>query len=336
MKNILVTGGTGFIGSHTVVELVASGYNPVIVDNFSNSNPSVLDKLAQITGRDITYYETDFRDVKKLESIIDSEKIDGVIHFAAFKAVGESVKEPLKYYDNNVSGLIALLEVLERKSVSNLVFSSSCTVYGEPDALPITEAAPTKPATSPYGASKQMAETIIKDVATASSSLKALSLRYFNPIGAHKSSKIGELPIGVPANLIPFVTQAAAGLRDILVVHGNDYDTPDGSCIRDYIHVVDLAKAHVKALEHIDKKPSGYYDFCNIGTGQGTSVLEVIGTFEKVTGQKVPYAVGPRREGDIVKIYASVDYAQKLLGWKAEKTLAEALLDAWRWQKTLY
>ena len=209
-------------------------------------------------------------------------------------------------------------------------------MYGEPDALPITEAAPTKPATSPYGASKQMAETIIKDVATASSSLKALSLRYFNPIGAHKSSKIGELPIGVPANLIPFVTQAAAGLRDILVVHGNDYDTPDGSCIRDYIHVVDLAKAHVKALEHIDKKPSGYYDFCNIGTGQGTSVLEVIGTFEKVTGQKVPYAVGPRREGDIVKIYASVDYAQKLLGWKAEKTLAEALLDAWRWQKTLY
>lgn len=335
MKNILVTGGVGFIGSHTVVELVAAGYNPVIVDNFSNSDRKVLDNLCAITGRSLNFYEQDFQDKVKLASLIDKEKIDGVIHFAAYKAVGESVSQPLKYYDNNIAGLVSLLEVLEEKGVSNLVFSSSCTVYGEPDNLPITESAPVKPATSPYGASKQMAETIIRDVTLASPKLRSLALRYFNPIGAHPSGKIGELPIGVPANLIPFVTQAAAGIRDALTVHGDDYDTPDGSCIRDYIHVVDLAKAHVKALEHIDLKPSGYYNFCNIGTGTGSSVLEVIHTFEKVNNVKVPYVVGPRRSGDIVQIYASVDYARELLGWKAEKTLSDALLDAWNWQQTL-
>jgi UDP-glucose 4-epimerase len=335
MRNILVTGGAGFIGSHTVVELVNAGYRPVIIDNFSNSDRSVLPALNEITGQQIICYEGDFQDQKLLAKVFAKENIDGVIHFAAFKAVGESVKKPLEYYRNNVAGLVSLLEATEQHKVPNLVFSSSCTVYGEPDKLPITEESPNKPAASPYGATKQMCETIIHDATIGSNNLRSLSLRYFNPIGAHSSALIGELPIGIPANLVPFVTQAAAGIRKQLTVFGNDYPTPDGTCIRDYIHVVDLAKAHVKALQHVAKQKTGYYDTCNVGTGKGSSVLEVIKTFEKVTGQKVPYKVGSRRAGDIIKIYAAVDKSKKMLGWQTEKSLADALTDAWHWQQNI-
>jgi UDP-glucose 4-epimerase len=335
MKNILVTGGAGYIGSHTVVELINAGYRPVIVDNFTNSEKAVIERLKKLTEKDIVCYKQDFQNKVKLKSVINNEKIDGVIHFAAYKAVGESVQEPIKYYDNNVAGLIKLLEVLEENKIPNLVFSSSCTVYGEPDKLPITENASVKPATSPYGATKQMCETIIRDVSHASETMRSLSLRYFNPIGAHESAEIGERPIGTPANLVPFITQAAAGLRGGLTVHGSDYPTPDGTCIRDYIHVVDLAKAHVKTLQHLQKQKPKYYDFCNIGTGKGNSVLDVIKTFEKVTGQKVPYKIGERRDGDIMAVYADVTKSKKMLGWQAEKNLADALKDAWRWQQNI-
>lgn len=334
MKNILVTGGCGFIGSHTVVELKNAGYNPIIIDNFSNSDPSVLKSLSKIVGGKVAFYEGDYQDKNLLEKIFNDEAIDGIIHFAAFKAVGESVGEPLKYYRNNVAGLITLLETMERAGINKIVFSSSCTVYGEPDTLPITEQAPTKPATSPYGATKQMCETILRDTCH-SSDLRALALRYFNPIGAHPSGLIGELPIGTPQNLVPFVTQTAAGWREKLVVFGNDYDTPDGTNIRDYIHVVDLARAHVSALAFLDKQRPSTYDICNCGTGKGTSVLEVIKGFEKATGVKLNYEIGPRREGDVVKTYASVKRAKEMLGWEAEFTLLQALADAWRWQQTL-
>jgi UDP-glucose 4-epimerase len=336
MKNILVTGGAGFIGSHTVVELVEAGYKPIIVDNFSNSHRSVITKLEEIIGRPAKFYEGDYQDKKLLKQIFIKDRIDGVIHFAAHKAVGESVEKPLTYYLNNVAGLVYLLEAMEEQKVSNLVFSSSCTVYGQPDKLPVTEESPVKPAESPYGATKQMCETIIQDLSLASKQLRAVSLRYFNPIGAHSSAKIGELPIGIPANLVPFITQAVAGIRDRIVVFGNDYDTPDGTCIRDYIHVVDLAKAHVKAIEYIvSKGDSSFYDTFNIGTGKGSSVLEVIKVFERATGKKVPHKIGPRRAGDVVSTYAAVEKSQKILGWKAEKTLADALTDAWHWQQTL-
>jgi UDP-glucose 4-epimerase len=335
MKNILVTGGAGYIGSHTVVELINSGYRPVIVDNFANSDKAVIERLKKLTKHDIVCYRQDFQDQVKLKSVIQNEKIDGVIHFAAYKAVGESVQEPIKYYDNNVAGFVNVLEVLEENKIPNLVFSSSCTVYGEPDKLPITESAAVKPATSPYGATKQMCETILSDVTHSSKTLRSLSLRYFNPIGAHGSAEIGELPIGAPANLVPFITQAVAGLRSELTVYGNNYPTPDGTCIRDYIHVVDLAKAHVKALQHLGKQKPKYYDFCNIGTGKGSSVLEVINTFEKVTGQNVPYEIGAKRDGDIMAVYADVTKSKKMLGWQAEKKLDDALADAWRWQQNI-
>jgi UDP-glucose 4-epimerase len=335
MKNILVTGGAGYIGSHTVVELINAGYGPVTVDNFANSEKKVIERLKKLTGQDIVCYEQNFQDEEKINNVLQKEKIDGVIHFAAYKAVGESVQEPIKYYDNNVAGLIKLLEVLEKNKIPNLVFSSSCTVYGEPDKLPITESALVKPATSPYGATKQMCETIISDVSHASKTLRSLSLRYFNPIGAHESAEIGELPIGTPANLVPFITQAVAGLRSELTVYGSDYPTPDGTCIRDYIHVVDLAKAHVKALQHLDKQNPKYYDFCNVGTGKGSSVLEVIKTFEKATGQKIPYKIGTKRDGDIMAVYADVTKSKKMLGWQAEKKLDDALADAWRWQQKI-
>ncbi len=334
MKNILVTGGCGFIGAHTVVELVAAGYKPVIVDNFSNSDATVLAGIAKITGHKPTFYQGDFQDRQLLPKILRAEKIDGIIHFAAFKAVGESVEKPLAYYKNNVAGLIELLELLDKEKVTQLVFSSSCTVYGEPDHLPITENTPTKPAESPYGATKQMCETIIRDTAAASQ-LRAIALRYFNPIGAHSSAAIGELPRGIPQNLVPFVTQTAAGWRDQLTVFGDDYDTPDGTNIRDYIHVVDLAKAHIKALEYIARQKPSFYDVCNCGTGKGSSVLDVIKAFEVASGQKLRYHVGPRRHGDIVKTYASVEKANAVLGWKAELSLQDALADAWRWQQTL-
>jgi UDP-glucose 4-epimerase len=335
MKNILVTGGAGFIGSHTVVELVAAGYNPVIVDNFNNSEESVLERLKQITGRGIFCYRQNYQDKEALISVIEKASIDGVIHFAAYKAVGESVENPLKYFQNNVAGLITLLETLEEMGVPNLVFSSSCTVYGEADKLPLTEASPIKPAASPYGATKQMGEIIIKDTTLASKKLRSIALRYFNPIGAHPSALIGELPIGVPSILVPFITQTVAGWREELSVFGNDYPTLDGTCIRDYIHVVDLAKAHVKALEHLDKQSPQYFDVFNVGTGKGSSVLEVIQTFEQATGKKVPYKIGPRRPGDIIASYANAGKAKSQLSWQSEKTLRDALADAWRWQQTL-
>lgn len=335
MANILVTGGAGFIGSHTVVELAAAGHKPVIIDNLVNSDRSVVERLEKIIGEPVIFYEQNFQDIPKLQQVVEKEQITGIIHFAAYKAVGESVQEPLKYYENNVAGLITLLDYMETSPVKNFVFSSSCTVYGNPDELPVTEDSPIKPAVSPYGATKQMDETILQDATTVTKQYNALSLRYFNPIGAHPSALIGELPKGVPANLVPFVTQTAAGIRDKLIVHGNDYDTPDGSCIRDYIHVVDLAKAHVKALEYLVSQPTQFYDVINVGTGQGSSVLEVIKTFEQETGLKLPYEIGPRRAGDVVSTYASVTKAQKVLGWQAEKTLAAALADAWRWQQTL-
>jgi UDP-glucose 4-epimerase len=335
MKNILVTGGAGFIGSHTVVELANSNYNPIIVDDFSNSNESVIERLNDIVQKKVIYYKGKYQDTNLLAKINAKYTIEGIIHFAAFKAVGESTEQPLIYYENNVAGLVTLLKFLELNKISTFVFSSSCTVYGEPDKLPITEESSIKVAASPYGSTKQMCETIISDVSKSSKNLRSISLRYFNPIGAHESAKIGELPIGVPANLVPFVTQAAAGLRKELIVYGNDYPTPDGTCIRDYIHVVDLAKAHIRALEYLLDKPASFNDFVNIGTGKGSSVLDVINTFERATGQKVPYRFGPRRSGDIVKIYAGIKKAKIKLNWTAEKSLEDSLKDAWRWQETL-
>jgi len=335
MKNILVTGGAGFIGSHTVVELVDSGYTPVILDNFSNSNPSALEGIKNIAKTDVSFYEGDYQNTELLRDIIKKEKIDGVIHFAAFKAVGESIQKPLDYYQNNVAGLIVLLRVLNETNVQNLVFSSSCTVYGEPYSLPVTEESPIKPAESPYGSTKQMDETIIRD-ATRAQKLHAIALRYFNPIGANSSGLIGELPIGTPANLVPFVTQTAAGLRKELTIYGNDYPTTDGTCVRDYIHVVDLAKAHIKALEYITRQKSDhFYNVINVGTGQGSSVLDVIKTFEKVNNIKLAYKIGPRRDGDIVSTFADVTKAKEKLNWQTELTLADALKDAWNWQKNI-
>lgn len=333
MKNVLVTGGAGFIGSHTVVELVKAGLRPIIVDNFSNSDKRTLENISKITGQLVACYEHSYQDKKSIAMILVKENIEGVIHFAAYKSVDESVKNPLKYYANNVAGLISLLEIIQEHGISYFVFSSSCVVYGEPDRLPVTEDLPIKPAPSPYGTTKQIGEIIVKDITKANHQLRSLSLRYFNPIGAHSSALIGETPKGVPANLVPFVTQTAAGIRSQLKVYGNDYPTPDGTCIRDYIHVVDLAKAHVKALQHLMSQEPAYYDVFNIGTGKGTSVLEVIKRFEKVTGQKVPYQVVGRRDGDIIINYANAKKAEDILGWRAEKSLEEALLDAWRWQQ---
>ncbi len=336
MKTILVTGGAGFIGSHVVVELAQAGYQPVIIDNFSNSERSVVKALEKLLGQPVACYEQNYQDIARLKKVIQAEKPSGIIHFAAFKAVGELVQQPLKYYDNNVSGLVTLLEFLETTPlIKHFVFSSSCTVYGEPAKLPVTEDTPWQPASSPYADTKQMGEIIMRDTTAVSHGLNAVSLRYFNPIGAHPSALIGELPIGVPENLVPFITQTAAGLRPELTVFGDDYPTPDGSCIRDYIHVVDLAKAHVKALQYLEQKPAGFYDALNIGTGAGSSVLEVIKTFQQATGRKLPYKIGPRRPGDLIATYAATDKARKVLNWQAEKSLADALADAWRWQESL-
>lgn len=334
MKKIIVTGGAGYIGSHTVVELFESGYEPIIVDNFSNSEKSVLDGLQEIIGERVKLYEGDCTDKAFIRDVFKIENPDGVIHFAAYKAVGESVEKPLKYYHNNLDSLIVLLENMIQFGSKNLVFSSSCTVYGTPSKLPVTEKSAIKKAESPYGYTKQVAEKIIEDTVKAADSLSAVALRYFNPVGAHPSAKIGELPLGIPNNLIPLVTQTAAGIREELVVFGDDYNTPDGSNIRDYIHVVDLAKAHVKTLEYIQQHDH-LFDAINVGTGNGNSVLEVIETFKKVSGQKLPYRVGDRRPGDVEQIYASVDKSKKTLGWEAELNLEDALLDAWNWQQSL-
>jgi len=333
---ILVTGGAGFIGSHTVVELVNAGYDPVIIDNFSNSETSVLDGLRQILGRDVPCYSEDCNNAEVLHRIFQNERIEGIIHFAAFKAVGESVQQPLKYYRNNLDSTMLLLEMMQQHGVRNLVFSSSCTVYGQPAHLPVTEATPRQPAQSPYGNTKAICEDIIRDTVAAHLPVRAIALRYFNPIGAHPSGLIGELPLGVPSNLVPFITQTAAGIREKLTIFGDDYNTPDGTCIRDYIHVVDLARAHVQALRLLERQTQeSFYDIFNVGTGQGNTVLGLIRTFEEVNGVKINYAVGPRRTGDIEQIYAQVDKVNNEMGWKAELTAADSLRDAWRWQQQL-
>ncbi len=339
MARILVTGGTGYIGSHTVVELMQQGYDVTIIDNLSNSSIDVLDGITTIVGKRPDFYNVDCNDFVNLESIFKQfPDIEGVIHFAASKAVGESVEKPLMYYRNNIGSLITLLELMRRYHVNNIVFSSSCTVYGQPDKnhLPVDETAPLQKALSPYGNTKQINEDIIRDEAHADANLHATILRYFNPIGAHPSALIGELPNGVPNNLLPFVTQTAAGLRKELKVFGDDYDTPDGSCIRDYIYVVDLAKAHVKAIERMIKHEGmEQVETFNLGTGRGLSVLEIVREFIKATGVNVPYSIVARREGDIEKVWANPEKANKILGWKADTPIAEVLLSAWNWEKHL-
>jgi UDP-glucose 4-epimerase len=335
---ILVTGGAGYIGSHTVVELVQAGYEPIIVDNFNNSKESVLAGLRDILGREVPCYHIDCGDASALREVFQKESdIKGVIHFAAYKAVGESVQKPLMYFQNNVGSLLTLLEVMPEFGVENLVFSSSCTVYGIPDSLPVTESTPTKPASSPYGRTKQMCEDIIHDVSAApSNKLHSILLRYFNPIGAHSSAKIGELPLGVPNNLVPFITQTAAGIREKLTINGDTYDTPDGTNIRDYIHVVDLAKAHITAVQRLlDRKASEVVETFNVGTGQGNSVLEVVKTFEQASGQKLNYVMGPPRAGDVPAIYADATKSAEVLGFKTETSLFDSLASAWKWQQTL-
>ncbi|MBP5171033.1 MAG: UDP-glucose 4-epimerase GalE [Bacteroidales bacterium] len=334
---ILVTGGTGYIGSHTTVELQQAGYEVVSIDNLSNSNIKVLDGIEAITGVRPLFEQVDCTDMQALKAVFEKYPgIKAIINFAASKAVGESVQKPLLYYRNNLVTLLNLLDLMPRYGVEGFVFSSSCTVYGQPDHLPVNEDTPIKPATSPYGNTKQICEEIINDAVHAEAPYKAVLLRYFNPIGAHPSALIGELPLGVPQNLIPFVTQTAAGIRPCLSVFGDDYNTPDGSCIRDYIHVVDLAKAHVAAVGRmLSGKSEKPVEVFNLGTGRGLSVLEVIDTFQKVTGVKLNYKIVGRREGDIEQVWADPTRANQVLGWKAQSTVEETLLSAWRWQQHL-
>lgn len=337
MDKILVTGGLGFIGSHTVVELQNEGYEVVIIDNLSNSTIEVLDGISSITGMKPLFEKLDLRDKEAVESFFKKHHdIKGVIHFAASKAVGESVQNPLLYYENNINTLVYILNGLKKSPSANFIFSSSCTVYGQADELPITENAPVKLAESPYGNTKQIGEEIIKDTCKIASNIKAIALRYFNPIGAHESAKIGELPIGVPQNLVPFITQTAMGIREQLSVFGNDYPTPDGTCIRDYIHVVDLAKAHVIALKRLlENQNTSNYETFNLGTGTGSSVLEVINSFEKVSGRKLNYKIVDRREGDVISAYADTKKANDELGWKSQLTLDDAMLSAWKWEQKI-
>lgn len=334
---ILVTGGLGFIGSHTVVELQQIGHDVVIIDNCSNSSTDVLKGISNITGTTPLFEEFDLRDKSKVQDFFDRHNdITGVIHFAASKAVGESVKEPLLYYENNLVTLIYILQELQKKEKASFIFSSSCAVYGQADELPITENAAVKPATSPYGNTKQVGEEIIRDTCSIQPQLNAISLRYFNPIGAHPTAEIGELPLGVPANLVPFITQTGIGLREELSVFGNDYPTPDGTAVRDYIHVVDLAKAHVIALERLIKENNTYnYEVFNVGTGTGSSVLEVINSYEKVAEKSLKYKIVDKREGDVTAAYADTDKANNELGWKAESSLDEAMASAWKWEQKI-
>ena len=334
-KQVLVTGGTGYIGSHTAVELINAGFEVLIIDNLSNSQIEVLEGIEKITGVRPIFEKFDICDNEKVKAFFEKyPNLEAIIHFAAFKAVGESVDHPLKYYHNNLASLINLLEGMAKFKVLNLVFSSSCTVYGQPEKLPVNESAPVLKALSPYGNTKQISEEIIQDAFVPNKNLKAISLRYFNPIGAHHSSFIGELPLGIPNNLVPFITQTAIGLRDELKVFGKDYNTPDGSCLRDYIDVVDLARAHVVAIDRlINNKNKTPFEIFNIGTGNATSVFEIINTFEKVTGIKIKYKVVERRAGDVEKVWADTGYANSELGWKAKKTLDETLLSAWNWEK---
>jgi UDP-glucose 4-epimerase len=336
MPTILVTGGTGYIGSHTAVELMNSGYKVVIVDNLSNSQIEVLDGIEAITGVRPFFEQFDLCEREKVYSLFQTYPIDGIIHFAALKAVGESIEKPLEYYHNNLESLIILLESMKKFNTASLVFSSSCTVYGQPDKLPVTEDAPIKKALAPYGKTKQISEEIIQDAINAIPGIRAISLRYFNPIGAHSSAHIGELPRGIPLNLVPFVTQTVAGVHEKLRIFGNDYNTPDGTAIRDYIYVVDLAKAHVVAVKRLlEKKNSTNYEIFNLGTGRGSSVMEIIRTFEKATGLKVKYEIVNRREGDIEKVWADTTLANKVLGWKADTPLEDVLRSAWEWEKKI-
>jgi len=335
MSKILVTGGLGYIGSHTVVELVNAGYEPVIIDDLSNSNPRIIDQLTKIIGFKPTAYYFDLCDEKKLAAFAAGEPgLEGIIHFAASKAVGESVKNPLKYYHNNLLSLVNLLKVYKGKAV-NFVFSSSCTVYGQPDHLPVNEDAPVKPAQSPYGNTKQIAEEILKDSVVAGDAEKVISLRYFNPVGAHESALIGELPIGVPQNLVPFITQAAIGKRGKITVFGDDYNTRDGSCVRDYIHVVDLAKAHIAALKLMESRSFKGYDVFNLGTGNGNTVLEIIYAFERATGVKLNYGIGPRRDGDVEQVWGDVTKSAAKLHWTAELGIDAMMSSAWAWEQYL-
>lgn len=333
MARILVTGGTGYIGSHTAVELLDKGYEVVIADNLSNSREEVLAEIESITGKRPTFYRTDLNDERSTLELFEKEKgIDAVIHFAAFKAVGESVANPLMYYRNNLFSLVNILGAMKKHGVQNIVFSSSCTVYGQPDRLPVDENSPVIAPQSPYGNTKKISEEVLRDQA-ANKSANVISLRYFNPIGAHDSAQIGELPNGTPNNLVPFITQTAAGIREALSVFGDDYNTPDGTCIRDYIHVVDLAKAHVIAIERLlNKKNKSTYEVFNLGTGRGNSVMEVIKTFEKATGVKLNYKISPRRPGDVEQIWSDTALANKELGWKAETSLEDSLKSAWAWE----
>jgi len=336
-KKILVTGGLGFIGSHTVVALQEKGYEVVIIDNLSNSQKSVFDGITQIAGKRPFFEQFDICDKEKLHNFFRIyKKLDAVIHFAAYKAVGESIEKPLKYYQNNLVSLMNLLEGMSTFNIPNIVFSSSATVYGQPDKLPADEDAPVKKATSPYGNTKQIAEEIIRDVMHANEHFKAISLRYFNPIGAHPSALIGELPLGVPDNLVPFITQTAIGIRGELKVFGNDYNTPDGTAIRDYINVVDLAKAHVVAIKRlIDQKNKKNFEVFNLGTGKGTSVMEIVKAFEKATGEKLNYKIVGRRAGDVESVYADTSLANSELGWETGIGLKETLLSAWKWEKNI-
>lgn len=336
MAKILVTGGLGFIGSHTVVELMTAGHDPIVVDDLSNTSEEVVDRIASITNRKPEFHKVDLKVKEEVINLFDKiGTIDGVIHFAAFKAVGESVGKPLEYYENNLGALVYLLQQLRDRKLDNFIFSSSCTVYGQAKELPITENSPVVEAMSPYGNTKQVGEEVLKDAVHAHN-FNIISLRYFNPIGAHPTAQIGELPLGVPLNLVPFVTQTAVGLREQLSVFGDDYDTRDGTCVRDYIHVVDVAKAHVVAVERlVNRKNESNYEVFNLGTGTGSTVLEVIKAFEKVSGKELNYKIVAKRSGDVTAAYADTTKANKVLGWKAEKNLEDAMADAWRWEQKI-
>lgn len=335
-KTVLISGGAGYIGSHTAVELVNAGYDVVIIDNLSNSEKSAVEGVEKILGRPVIFEEVDTCDVKALRKVFDKYEFDSVIHFAAFKAVGESMAEPLKYYQNNLVSFMNIASLMKEYKRPNILFSSSATVYGEADSLPVTELTPRKPATSPYGNTKQMCEDILHDSCRAYKDMYGIALRYFNPVGAHPSALIGELPRGVPNNLVPFITQTAAGIRECLSIFGDDYNTPDGTCLRDYIDVVDLAKAHVAALNRMtDHKMEAKYEIFNVGTGNPVSVMELVTTFEKVNDLKLPYKIVGRRDGDVTAIWADTSMANKVLNWKAERSLEDTLKAAWAWEKNV-
>ena len=335
-KKVLVTGGAGYIGSHTVVELVKSGYDPIILDDYRNSDSSVLKRLSRIIGFEPRHVVCDVCDQNRIEEIVETYSISGVIHFAAYKAVGESVENPLKYYSNNIAGLVSVLSVLKKRPEIPFVFSSSCTVYGEPMGLKeVNENTAKSIPTSPYGYTKWLGEQIIDDLFISNKQLRMMSLRYFNPIGAHESALIGELPVGKPNNLLPFITQTAADIHEKLVIFGKDYPTTDGTCVRDYIHVVDLAEAHVKAMDYLLSIEEGCHEIVNVGTGKGTSVLELVRAFEKENNMELNYVFGPKRSGDVIEIYANVDYAFSLLGWRSSRSIKDAVRDAWKWEKSI-